>query len=387
MKKTAAVTRSVGKRVRIDLGVCPVCAPHSGHAPGECCDLRETTKTCRCAHESRPGMSEFIVRGMKKEYGYFRRRVGIGPQFGAPRDEAYRFATQIELREEMASWPVMAEVGCKIESVDIRMAAPFVKWAGGKRGSIEEMLKHVPATYGTFFEPFVGGGALFYALQPERAVLGDSNDKLMTAYTIVRDSVEDLIRQLSRITDTAKNFAYIREQFNGGRFNSPATGAAWLIFLNKTCFNGLYRVNKLGNFNVPYDGTRIGKRTICDDVNLRLCAKALKGVELFAGDFEKLALRARKGDFVYFDPPYVPVGGYADFTEYVMGGFGPEEQARLVAVAKRLKARGVHVLLSNADVPEVRRLYKGFKLHEVQARRSINSKATNRGKVGELLIT
>lgn len=266
--------------------------------------------------------------------------------------------------------------------------APFVKWAGGKRQLMPEILKYVPEKYGVYYEPFVGGGAVFFALtHPKGAVLGDANKLLAGTYEVVRDDVESLIRVLSHHDDSAETFAQIRDLMNSGRVKNGATLASWVIYLNRTCFNGLWRVNKSGGYNVPYDATRIGKRMICDTINLRLASAALADTVVHASDFAATVSSAKKGDFVYCDPPYVPAGGYSDFTGYAKGGFGPDEQARLVECARKLKSRGVHVLLSNADVPEVRKLYKGFTLHPVRARRAINSKASKRGHVGELLIT
>jgi DNA adenine methylase len=268
------------------------------------------------------------------------------------------------------------------------VAQPFVKWAGGKRQIIHELISLVPGTFGRYFEPFVGGGALFFELSAlgrlsRPAILGDSNALLINAYSQLKISPDPVIRELGKLKYDEKVFYDVREGFPMG---SPVMRAAQLIYLNRACFNGLWRVNRKGKFNVPFG--RYTNPTICDADNLRLVGKALRTVGLMAADFEKVAAQAVAGDFVYFDPPYWPKGGYADFTSYAKEPFGPPEQERLRDVARTLKARGVHVLLSNADMPEVRKLYaRGFKLKSIQAKRAINSKTSARGNTGELLIT
>ncbi|MDE2746554.1 MAG: DNA adenine methylase [Chloroflexota bacterium] len=273
------------------------------------------------------------------------------------------------------------------------MAKPFLKWAGGKKSLLPELLQAVPEQIETYYEPFVGGGALFFALQSEGrfkwAVLSDSNRELINAYVQVRDNVEGLIRALSvhqrkyrEAEDRAEYYYTIRSK----KLTCSLGGAANLIFLNKTCYNGLYRVNSKGGFNVPHG--RYANPRICDEENLRAASEALQGVELTVADFAEAPANAREGDFVYFDPPYVPLSETAYFTSYTAKDFGMDEQARLARTATTLAAQGSCVTLSNSGHPDVASMYssQAFCLNEVQVRRAINSKAKSRGPVREYLI-
>ena len=261
---------------------------------------------------------------------------------------------------------------------------PFVKWVGGKAQILAELRKRMPPEFGTYHEPFVGGGALFFATKPTRAVLSDGNERLIRAYRGVRDDVDGVIRRLRKMRNDKEFYLRIRsEPIDAAR--RDAAVAAWLIYLNKCGFNGLYRVNRRNGFNVPYG--RNPNATICDEENLRACSARLRGVQLHHGDFAAVADRAEPGDFVYFDPPYVPVSATADFTSYTSDGFGMAEQIKLRDVALALKRNGVHVMLSNSASPIVRKLYReDFTLDRILATRAVNSRADRRGKVGELLI-
>jgi DNA adenine methylase len=259
---------------------------------------------------------------------------------------------------------------------------PFLKWAGGKGQLLGPLRRHVPKSYRQYFEPFLGGGALFFALRPGRAVLGDVNREIVDCYTAVRDHVGRLVAAL-------RDHRYEAEHYYAVRNTDPAKlplveRAARTIFLNKTGFNGLYRVNRAGKFNVPFG--RYAKPAICDEENLRACSAALANAELVAGDFECVAARAGAGDFVYFDPPYVPLSRTAAFTAYAPGGFDLDAQSRLADFFGKLAERGVRVLLSNSDVPEIRKLYACYRIDTIEAARVINSKATRRGPVRELLV-
>lgn len=270
----------------------------------------------------------------------------------------------------------------------LAVARPPTKWAGGKRQLLPELRKALPAKWGHYYEPFIGGGALFFDLRASgwtgAATLGDANERLVRMYLGVRGDVDEVIRLL-RKTRYDKTF-YLRERArNPDLFGDDAEIAAWFIYLNKTGFNGLYRVNRKGEFNVPFG--RYDNPLICDELNLRACAKALCKTKFVIGDFEKTLKSAETGDLVYCDPPYVPVSATSDFTSYTRDGFDMPDQVRLRDCAAALKKRGVHVILSNADVPAVRKLYKGFTIRAVSARRAINSKATSRGAVGEVIIT
>jgi DNA adenine methylase len=268
---------------------------------------------------------------------------------------------------------------------------PFVKWAGGKRQLLPELKRYVPERFERYIEPFVGGGALFFGLSGRiatsphspRALLGDVNERLIRTYQGVRDSVEDVIEVLRGYRHEEKFYYQLREQPIDGC--SDAEVAAWLIYLNKIGFNGLYRVNRQNRFNVPFG--RHKNPTICDAATLRACSRALSGVDLAVIDFEQAAARAQAGDLVYFDPPYVPLSLTSSFTKYTSDGFDAERQVRLRDVALSLKQRGVHVLLSNSSADSVRELYsKDFEIVEVSATRLVNSKATRRGAITELVI-
>jgi len=265
-------------------------------------------------------------------------------------------------------------------------AAPFLKWAGGKRQLLPEIGKHVSADFaGRYFEPFLGGGAVFFDLMTTmapRSYLGDANAELVATYAAVRDEVESVITALRvhEKTHSEEHYYAVRKQV----VRSAASVAARMIYLNRTGFNGLYRVNKAGGFNVPIG--RYTNPTICDAENLRACSRVLQDAQLVCADFASVLAVARKGDLAYLDPPYVPASETGDFTAFTAAGFGPADQERLVGVARRLKETGVQVLLSNADLPAVRALYAGFEMRAVKARRNINSKGGKRGYVGELLI-
>ena len=262
-------------------------------------------------------------------------------------------------------------------------ARPFLKWAGGKGRLLEQLRPLLPGRFARYFEPFAGGAALFFDLRPEHAELTDINSELIDCYRAVRDKVEPVIGALKR-------HRYDEAHYYRVRAIDPASlarheRAARTIYLNKTGYNGLYRVNRSGKFNVPMG--RYTNPRVCDAENLRACSTALKGVEVRVRDFETQVARARAGDFVYFDPPYVPVSDTADFTSYAPGGFGLDGQRRLAALFGTLARRGVHVVLSNSDTPLVRDLYRGFRIARVLAARNINSRGALRGKVGEVVVT
>jgi DNA adenine methylase len=266
-------------------------------------------------------------------------------------------------------------------------ARPFLKWAGGKGRLLGELVPRIPRAFDparhVYFEPFVGGAAMFFRLRPKRAVLTDVNRELVDCYRAIRDDVEGVVRALGQHRYEEAHYYRTREVEPASL--PPAARAARTIFLNKSGYNGLYRVNKAGKFNVP-----IGRYTnphLCDAANLRACAEALRGVELEVRDFEGVLSHARPGDLVYFDPPYVPLSDTADFTAYVAGGFGLAEQERLAKVFRNLAQRGVHSLLSNSDTSAVRKLYAGFRIDRVLAARAINSRPLRRGKVGEVVVS
>lgn len=279
------------------------------------------------------------------------------------------------------------------EAIGLAPAKPFLKWCGGKTVLLPEILPRLPKKINTYFEPFLGGGAVFFALAAEgrfeRVVLGDMNQELITTYGAIRNELYEVLRLLKAhaAKHSEEYFYKVRAQTEPSdkRANLSAYVAARFIYLNRTCFNGLYRVNRQGRFNVPFG--RYANPTICDEENLRAVSQVLRGVTLTSIDFQNTTFVAKKGDAVYFDPPYVPISETSNFTAYSAGGFGLGEQERLRDCFATLDRRGVHVLLSNSDTPLVRKLYKGFKIETVEAPRRVNSKGSARGNVKELLIS
>jgi DNA adenine methylase len=270
-------------------------------------------------------------------------------------------------------------------------AKPFLKWVGGKRQLLWAIRERVPEKFERYFEPFLGGGAVFFDLMstrgrsPKPAVLADTNARLIRAYVGVRDDVEKVLRSLKNRGMTKEDYYRTRDVDIDAK-KSDAEVAAWLIYLNKTGYNGLYRVNSKNRFNVPFG--RYEKPAFYDPDTLRRCADALAGTNIRLEDFEKAVAGAKRNDFVYFDPPYVPLSATSSFASYTKGGFDLDEQRRLRDLARSLKKRGVHVLLSNSSAPEVFELYKsGFTITPVQATRVVNSKASRRGAVTEVLIS
>jgi len=254
-------------------------------------------------------------------------------------------------------------------------AQPFLKWAGGKAQLLPELVKYVPEAYGRYVEPMVGGGALFFHLQPQRAMLADLNGELINCYEVVRDHVQDLIKALHAYVNEEGFYYQVREQDPAAL--EPVQRAARTIYLNKTCYNGLYRVNKKGKFNVPFG--RRKNPVICDEVNLRAAHRVLQGVELICADYKDLLREyAQPGDFVYLDPPYYPAGGYADFKRYTKEFFYEEDHIELRDEVCRLVEMGCWVLLTNSNTEFVRKLYEGFDYEVVDTRRSISSKASTR---------
>lgn len=266
-------------------------------------------------------------------------------------------------------------------------AGPFLKWAGGKGGLIRQYSAHFPPRerFGRYYEPFLGSAAVFFYLQPTNACLADVNEKLVELYRVVQNNVEALIEAL-KVHRNEKDYYYRIRAQEPTRLTSIQR-AARLIFLNKTCFNGLYRENRKGQFNVPFG--RYENPTICDAERLRASSRALQGVELRVADFEEVVADASPGDLIYFDPPYAPLSTTSNFTSYNKHGFGFDDQKRLAETFQQLTARGCLVMLSNSSAPVIYELYGGlgYNLIEIAARRSINSRADGRGAIKELLIT
>lgn len=269
---------------------------------------------------------------------------------------------------------------------------PFVKWAGGKRQIIDKLLQYVPDEYDTYYEPFVGGGALLFELSPKKAVINDSNKELMNVYNVLCD--EDKFKKMCSILNSyeanhSEEFFYeIRNKDRSkASFNrlSDYTRAARTIYLNKACFNGLYRVNSKNEFNVPFG--KKNKVNTYEGGNLITVSNYLtmNDVKLLSVDFEESVKNAKKGDFVYFDPPYD--SDTSTFTSYTEDGFGKEEQKRLAKIFKNLDDKGVYVMLSNHNTELINELYSGYNIHVIEAKRNINSNGKKRGNVEEVIIT
>ena len=278
---------------------------------------------------------------------------------------------------------------------EARAPRPFVKWAGGKGRLLPQLVPLLPpgAHLMRHVEPFVGGGAFFFARQPPRALLADVNEALVRTYEAIRDDVDRVIAALGVLAeahraggdDEAKaHFYRQRDRYNEKGPRAPAEHAALFIYLNKTCFNGLHRVNRRGAFNVPFG--RYANPTICDARTLRAASRALRRATLRTQPFEALVAAARPGDFVYFDPPYEPVSETARFTSYARQGFDRDDQKTLRDVFAELDRRGCKLMLSNSDVPFIRDLYGRWRIDTVAAARAINCDARGRGKVSEVVV-
>jgi DNA adenine methylase len=275
----------------------------------------------------------------------------------------------------------MAEQALK-KSVSIQ-AKPILKWAGGKTQMLGELLPKVPSSYGRYIEPFFGGGAMFFALQPESAVIADSNPELINMYRQVADHVDDVIQHLGNYENTQEMFYSVRAQ----EWTSlpKCEAAARTIYLNKTCFNGLYRVNRQGQFNVPYGKYKNPK--ICDIEGLYAASEVLKKAEILCGDY-MLVLEhyAQPGDFIFLDPPYLPVSEYADFKRYTKEQFYEEDHVELAKMVMLLHERGCHVILTNSNHPLVHELYAPFTIDVIQTKRHISCNGKTR-KGEDVIVT
>jgi DNA adenine methylase len=271
---------------------------------------------------------------------------------------------------------------------DTKRVRPFLKWAGGKWAIAPQIAKLLPRdTHERVYrEPFLGGGAMFFYLLPRRAYLSDTLLDLVTTYRVVRRQVGPLIERLEALhaAHTTEQFYEVRERFNHEREASALDRAAWLIYINKTCYNGLFRTNRSGLFNVPVG--RFASPRIVDPIRLRLAAKALTGATIAHASFDHLLDAAEEGDVVYLDPPYVPLTKTASFAAYADGGFGADDQERLADVFRRLDERGCLLALSNSDMPVVRKLYRGFDIRRIEAPRAISAKTSTRGATTEVLV-
>ncbi len=269
------------------------------------------------------------------------------------------------------------------EEPPVVQARPVLKWAGGKQQLLPQLLPRVPRTYGRYIEPFFGGGALFFALAPPNPVIADINPEIINLYNCLAQNAQDVIDAMAAHRYEEAYFYNVRAQ--NSEELPPIEAAARTLYLNRSCFNGLYRVNREGTFNVPFG--RYDNPRLCDAEGLRAAGRALAGAEIICGDYrEVLANHARSGDFIYLDPPYLPAGGYADFKRYTRAQFRESDHRDLAEEVRRLAAMGCQVLLSNAKHPLVWELYGDFRIEVVPARRNISSRAaTRRGE--EVIVT
>jgi DNA adenine methylase len=256
-------------------------------------------------------------------------------------------------------------------------ARPFLKWAGGKRSLVAALMAQFPASYTSYHEPFLGGAALYFAAKPDKAVLSDINFHLIITFQTVRDQVEELIAELKIHAAKHSKPYFLKARDNLFTEKTPVKIAAWFIYLNKTCYNGLYRVNKAGHFNVPIGSYK--DPAILDEANLRLCSEVLKTAEICQQSFEQI--EPEREAFYYLDPPY-----HQTFSGYDGNGFGDEEHKKLAEMCHQIHNAGGFFLLSNSDTEYVRGLYKGFNIAEISASRSISCKGNQRGKETELVI-
>ncbi|MCC7024628.1 MAG: Dam family site-specific DNA-(adenine-N6)-methyltransferase [Thermomicrobiales bacterium] len=283
-------------------------------------------------------------------------------------------------------------------------AVPLLKWVGGKSALLPELRKRLPTRFGTYYEPFAGGAALFFALAAAVvrrdaypwSHISDLNPHLIGAYRLVRDHPSEVLAALvdyerrhatvrpSKRYPAPALYYQVREIWNAGAFTTDHQHAAAFLYLNRTCFNGIWRVNKEGKFNVP--AGRYKRPRIADERRLRVCAAALAGARVAVERWQDAIEGITKNDLVYFDPPYVPLSETANFTAYTQQGFGKDDHAELAEAAHALVRKGVHVIISNSDTPAVRKLYKGMRISRVKMARSLSCKGDRRQPVGELLI-
>ena len=267
-----------------------------------------------------------------------------------------------------------------------QLLSPILRWAGGKQQLVSQLTAFLPrdVTNRVYREPFLGAGCLFFAVQPEKAVLSDANEHLIRCYEFVRDQAPLVARYLRRYAAmTSEKYYYeVRRIYNRLKFSAPQ--AARFIYLNKTCFNGIFRVNREGTFNVPYGWKN--PPAIPSVEHLRRVSAVLKRATLRPEPFGQALALASTGDFVYLDPPYPPLNGVANFRHYTMDRFNPEDQKKLAATVRELDARGCLVMMSNADIELIRSLYKGFHITSLPVRRFVTCKA-KKGMVTELIIT
>ena len=271
-----------------------------------------------------------------------------------------------------------------------RLVLPFLKWVGGKRQLMPEIRKMLPRGVANrpYYEPFIGGGALFFDLQPKRAIINDYNEELINVYTVIRDNPNELIEDLRKHENTAEYFYEIRAVDRQPLFAhlSKIQRASRIIYLNKTCYNGLYRVNNAGEFNSPFG--KYKNPNIVNEPVIKAVSKYLNSpqIQISNGDYELILRDIPINSFVYLDPPYHPISESSNFTGYVQGGWNDGDQLRLRDICNRLNDNGIKFVLSNSASDFIRDIYSGYNIHVVQANRAVNSNSSKRGQVDEFLI-
>ena len=270
------------------------------------------------------------------------------------------------------------------------LLSPILKWVGGKRQLLSEIIPLIDESCDNYVEPFIGGGAVLFRLQPKKAIINDYNTELINVYRTVRDDLDALVALLKEHEkyNSSDYYYEVRALDRTPDFDkmSNSEKAARIIYLNKTCYNGLYRVNSLGQFNSPYG--KYKNPNIVNEVVLRAISKYLNGNEISirSGDYKDVLNDIEKNSFVYLDPPYMPISSSSSFTGYTEGGFGYDKQVELKEECDKLNSKGVHFLQSNSDCEEIRELYKAYRIKVVKANRAINSDAKKRGQINEVLI-
>ena len=271
---------------------------------------------------------------------------------------------------------------------------PFLKWVGGKGRVIAQLEQFFPDSYNNYFEPFVGGGAVYFHVNQDKATINDINKSLIGAYVNVRDNLGSLLKKLKTLenkyyaldSESRKAMFYqIRDEYNSTKNSQSIKRSALLIFLNKTCFNGMYRENRSGGFNVPFG--KYQNPNICDESNLRATSKYLQNTLILSGSYQDAVKNAKKGDFIYFDPPYHPLNPTSSFTSYSQDDFIEKDQVELKNLIDDLTKRGCKVMMSNSYSKFIINLYKDYKQYKIYVGRSINSNAAKRGKIAEIVVT
>ena len=269
--------------------------------------------------------------------------------------------------------------------------SPVLKWVGGKRQLLNDIIPMIPKNCSTYVEPFIGGGAVLFELQPKKAIINDFNSELINVYTVIRDYSEELIKELQfhKDNNTSEHFYAVREYDRKPEFFSqmtPVQKAARVIYLNKTCYNGLYIVNSAGQFNSPYG--KYKNPNIVNETVIRAVSKYFNenNIVIKNEDFKEALKGLRRGAFVYLDPPYMPISSSSSFTGYTENGFNEDKQRELKELCDKLDKKGIKFLQSNSDCEFIRELYSGYRIKTIKAKRAINSKGNSRGEINEVLI-